>query len=67
MESDAPTATGTTNVQMCTLMTSDGQSSHLGPRYGSCSQIQIYESSRFQTHLLKSPKLKKIYPRKTVV
>ena len=67
MESDAPTATGTTNVQMCTLLSSDGQSSHLGPGYGSSSSFRTHTSSRFAAHLLESPKLKKSYPRKTVV
>ena len=71
IESEAPTATGTTNIQMCTLMTSDGPSSHLGAGYGAVQSasrpIQSPASPRFATHLLKSPKLKKSYRRKIVV
>ena len=63
MESDAPTATGTTNAQMCTLMSSDGLSTvHLGPGYS-----PTLTSSRFPAHLLKNQKQKRTDSRKTVV
>ena len=69
MESDAPTATGTTNVQMCTLMSSDGLSTHFVSGYTASpsSSFMTHGSSRFAAHLLRSPKPKKTDSRKTVV